>query len=159
MKTFLKFNILVLTGAAILAVSCKGKNDSSSASSASSIVASSKGSSVMDSLNITDPDEKKVCALYDDAVTDYMTEFKTLSTDTSKAAAQRRADLNKQYQEKEKSIKPQIEAMRQRIATNPAELSKFMQFSMYESRRVMSVMGDYEKAMMKNIPTSVPASN
>ncbi len=156
MKTYLKISIFSLAGVALLAA-CKGKSDSSS-SSGSDIVASSKGQSVMDSLSINDPDEKKVCALYDDAVSDYLKEWKTLGADTSKAAAQKRGDLDKEYREKDKEIKPQLEALRQKISANPAELSKFMQFSMHESKRLMSIMGDYQQSLMKNIPTSMPAT-
>jgi hypothetical protein len=160
MKTQFKLSFFVWAGVAVMAAGCKGKNDSSSAaSSASDVVASSKGNSVMDSLSITDPDEKKVCALYDDAITDYMKELKTLSTDTSKAAAQKRADLDKEYRDKEKAIRPQIEAVRQKLVSNPMEESKFIQFSAYESKRLMSVMTDYTKGIMKNIPTSAPAGN
>ena len=106
----------------------------------------------MDSLSITDPDEKKVCALYDDAVTDYLKEFKTAFADTSKEAAARREDLDKKWQEKEKDIKPQLEALRVKMTTVPGEAAKFAQFSMYESKRLMGIMAEYQKAMMKNLP-------
>jgi hypothetical protein len=33
-----------------------------------------------------------------------------------------------------------------------------MQFSMHESKRLMSIMGDYQQSLMKNIPTSMPAT-
>jgi len=106
----------------------------------------------MDSLNITDPDEKKVCALYDDAITDYLTQVRTLAADTTKAAAAQRADLDKKYKEREQEIKPQVEAMRRKVAMNPGEAMKFMQFSVYESKRVMGIYAN----QLKNLPTGMP---
>jgi len=164
MKTLSKLSLFVLAVVAVIAVSCKGKQDSGSASNSSSgsnspaAVASAKGNSVMDSLNISDPDEKKVCALYDDAITDYLTQIKTLAADTSKAAAAQRAALDMKYQDREKEIKPQVEAMRRKVAMNPDEAMKFMQFSVYESKRVMAIYGDYTQKMLKNYPTAVPAT-
>jgi len=148
MKTRSKLSLIVLAFIVISAIACKGKSNSSSGSD---IVASSKGNSVMDSLNITDSDEKKVCALYDDAITDYIKEFKTVLTDTSKAAIGRREELDKKWKEKEKEIQPQVEALRNKVATVPGEAAKFAQFSAYESRRLMSVIADYQKVMMKSI--------
>ncbi len=159
MKTLSKLNLFVLAAVAVAAVACKSKSASTSgdapAANSESAV-SSKGNSVMDSLNITDPDAKKICALYDDAVTDYMNNWKTLATDTSKEANDKRKALDAKWKQKEQEIKPQVEAWRQKVATNPAEAMKFAQFSAYESRRLMAIMADYEKAMMKNMPTGVP---
>lgn len=158
MKTLSKLSFFVLAAAAIISVSCKGKTAPASTSGGSDIVASTKGNSVMDSLNITDPDEKKVCALYDDAITDYLKELKTLAADTSKAAAAQRADLDKKYQEREKEIKPQVEAMRRKVAIVPGEAMKFTQFSIYESKRVMAAFSTYEQGALKNYPVAVPAA-
>jgi len=108
----------------------------------------------MDSLNITDADEKKVCALYDDAITDYIKEFKNGLTDTSKEANTRREELDKKWKEKEKEIQPQLEALRNKMVTVPAEAAKFAQFSTYESQRLMGVMAEYQKMIMKNLPAS-----
>jgi hypothetical protein len=152
MKTFSKLSLVLLTVVAIYTAGCKGKSGSSSSSSGD--VVSSKGNSVLDSLNITDPDEKKVCALYDDAITDYIKEFRTSMTDTSKEAEARREDLDKKWKAKEEEIKPQLEALRVKMETVPAEATKFAQFSTYETRRLMGVVADYQKAMMKNLPTS-----
>ncbi|HZY37686.1 MAG TPA: hypothetical protein VFE53_13605 [Mucilaginibacter sp.] len=160
MKTILKVNLFILAAIAVVAISCKGKSGSSGSDAVSATnsttAASAKGNSVMDSLNITDPDEKKVCALYDDAITDYLTNIKTLSTDTSAAAKQKRDDLDKKWKEKEAAIKPQVESLRQKIAMNPTEALKFTQFSVYESKRLMGVMMEYEKNMLKNMPTTAP---
>ncbi len=163
MKTLSKLSLFVLAAVSVIAVSCKGKQDSGSSSAGSSgsapaVAASAKGNSVMDSLNISDPDEKKVCALYDDAITDYLTQIKTLAADTSKAAAAQRAALDKKYQDREKEIKPQVEAMRRKLAMNPSETMKFMQFSVYESKRVMAVYGNYTQKILKNYPTTVPTT-
>jgi len=152
MKTSSKLSLFLLAMVAIIALGCKGKSNSSS-SAVSETAASAKGNSVMDSLSITDPDEKKVCALYDDAITDYLKEFKSALTDTSKAANARREELDKKWQEKEKEIKPQVEALRIKMATVPAEATKFAQFSAYESQRLMSIVADYQKAMLKNLPS------
>jgi hypothetical protein len=152
MKTLSKLSLFLLAAVAIVAAGCKGKSSSSS-SSASDAAVSAKGNSVMDSLSITDPDEKKVCALYDDAITDYIKEFKTSLTDTSKEANARRAELGRKWQEKEKEIQPQVEALRVKMTTVPAEAEKFAQFSAYESKRLMGVMAEYQKMMLKNLPS------
>jgi hypothetical protein len=110
----------------------------------------------MDSLNISDPDEKKICALYDDVITDYLTNLKTIATDTTKAAEAKRAALDQKYKTREKEIQPQIEAMRRKMVMNPTEAMKFTQFSLYESKRVMGAVSTYEQRMLKNLPTSVP---
>ena len=154
MKTLSKFNLCVLAAAAIFAASCKGKPASSVPTSNSTTAVSAKGNSVMDSLNITDPDEKKVCALYDDAITDYLSNSKLLLTDTSKAAEAQRKALDEKWRVKEAEIKPQVQALQQRVAMNPSEAMKFAQFSVYESKRLMALMSIYQKEMMKNMPGS-----
>jgi hypothetical protein len=162
MKTLLKINFFVLAAVALIAVSCKPKSGSTGSGAVSATnsttAASAKGNSVMDSLNITDPDEKKVCALYDDAITDYLTNMKTLTSDTTAAAKAKRDDLDKKWKEKDAEIKPQVEALQRKIAMNPSEALKFAQFSAYESKRLMGIMLEYEKAMMKNMPTTTPGN-
>jgi hypothetical protein len=158
MKTFSKLSFFLLAAVAIIAVSCKAKPGAAATSDGSDIVASTKGNSVMDSLNISDPDEKKVCALYDDAITDYLKELKTLSTDTSKAAAAQKTALDQKYKDREKEIQPQIEAMRRKIAMNPTEAMKFTQFSVYESKRIMGIYSTYMQGALKNYPTAAPAT-
>ncbi len=150
MKTSLKLSLFLLASVAIIAAGCKGKSNSSSSTNSETAV-SAKGNSVMDSLSITDPDEKKVCALYDDAITDYVKEFKSALTDTSKEANARREELDKKWEEKEKDLKPQVEALRVKMIAVPAEAAKFAQFSAYESQRLMGVMAEYQKAMMKSM--------
>ena len=156
MKTLSKFNFFVLAAIAVVAVSCKPKAGSSGSDAVSATnstaAASSKGNSVMDSLNITDPDEKKICALYYDAITDYLTNIKTLTTDTGAAAKAKRDELDKKWRQRDSTIKPQIEAWQRKIAMNPAEAMKFAQYWAYESKRLMPVMMDYEKAILKNMP-------
>jgi hypothetical protein len=163
MKTMLKLSLFALAGMAVIAVSCKSKSGSSGSDAVSATnsttAASAKGNSVMDSLNITDPDEKKICALYDDAITDYLTNIKTLISDTSAAAKLQRDELDKKWKAKEEAIKPQVEALQKRVAMNPGEAMKFAQYSMYESKRLMPIMMEYEKEMMKNMPKSVPTGN
>ena len=154
MKTRSKLNMVALALVAIIAVACKGK--SSSSTSNSTVAESPKGNSVMDSLSITDPDAKKVCALYDDAITDYMKEFKSSLTDTTKEAVARREALDKKWRDKEKEIQPQLEALRKKMMVSPTETAKFAQFSAYESRRLMSVIAEYQKVMMKNMQQAVP---
>jgi len=162
MKTMLKLNLFVLAGMAIIAVSCKSKSSSSGSDAVSATnsttAASAKGNSVMDSLNITDPDEKKICALYDDAITDYLTNIKTLTSDTGAAARAKRDELDKKWRQRDSTIKPQIEAWQRKIAMNPAEAIKFAQYWAYESKRLVPVMMDYEKAMLKNMPGAKPTN-
>lgn len=131
MKTLLKLNLCLLSVIALIAVSCKGKSGSasSSASTPGAAAATAKGTTVMDSLNITDPDEKKICALYDEAITDYLTNSKILLGDTSKAAVAQRAALDAKWKAKEAEIKPQVQDWQKRVQGNPMEAMKFAQFS------------------------------
>lgn len=163
MKTNSKLSLLLITGlAAVITVSCKSKPGSASDSAGvpatnSTQAVSAKSNSVMDSLGITDPDEKKICALYDDAITDYITNYKTLMTDTGKDAQAQRKALDEKWKQKEAEIKPQVDAMRDKVRANSQEAIKFVQFSAYESKRLMGVMMSMEQNMLKNMPSPAPA--
>ena len=73
--------------------------------------------------------------------------------DTSKAAAAQRAALDAKLKAKDAEIKPQVQDWQKRVQGNPMEAMKFAQFSIYESKRLMGVMLNYEKNLMKNVPT------
>jgi hypothetical protein len=136
MKTLLKFMLCVLAGTIILSTQCKGQG--------------SNARHVIDSLKITDPDEIAICNLYDDAVSEYLKELKAYTTGNNKPTQAQTQEVNKRFQEKEKEIKPQIEAFKKKVAANYAQLMNFVQFCSYESMRVMGGLSPYQKAMYKN---------
>ena len=158
MKTDSKFSLLLITGAmSAIMVSCKHKTDSSVPDANSTEAVSAKGNSVMDSLKITDADEKKVCALYDDAITDYLTNVKTLIADTSKDAQDKRKALDDKWKLKEAEINPQLDAVRDKMRANPTEAFKFVQFSAYEAKRMMAVILPATENALKNLPVTTPS--
>jgi hypothetical protein len=139
----------------IFIASCKGKTGSASSSgstatSGSAASTASISNSVVDSLKITDPDEKKVCALYDECVTVYLDEMKALAADTGKLNSAQRTDIEKKYQDKVKALQPDIDRLQKSFQVNPMEAIKFASFSAYESRRIVAIVAVYEKSILKN---------
>jgi len=133
MKTHLKISLFVLTATALIAASAK-------AQTAATV---SKRNSVIDSLKITDPDERKILALYDDAVTDYLTEWRAWASDPKKATPAEKAAIEKKYKDRAKEIQPSVDAVRKKFAGNYAEAMRFAQFAQYESQRLMVVYSKY----------------
>lgn len=109
-----------------------------------------KRNKVLDSLHITDPGEQKVLALYDDCISEYLTDWSKLASNPSSATTAQRNDIEKSYQARAKALKPDIDALRQKLVSNNAELMKFVQFSQYESQRMMVLLPKYQQALMKN---------
>jgi hypothetical protein len=136
MKTHLKRSLFVLVAATLISVSAKAQPGS-------------RRNSVIDSLNITDPDEKKVLALYDDAITDYLTEWKSLAADPKKFNETYRKDIDAKYKQRAKDIQPSIDNLRKKFQGNYAEAMKFAQFSQYESQRLMIIYSKYQQQFMK----------
>jgi len=158
MKAQINLKLCVLMVVAIFIASCKGKTGSgstagsgpaSAAASGSGAAAASKSNSVIDSLSITDGDEKKVCTLYDECVTVYLDEMKALAADTSKLDSQERTAIEKKYEDKIKELQPQIDNLKKNFQVYPAEAFKFASFSAYESKRIMAVIPGYESAILK----------
>ncbi|BAU55106.1 hypothetical protein [Mucilaginibacter gotjawali] len=158
MKAQINLKLCVAIVICIFIAACKGK--ASSGSTASSTAASpaasgsvtanaKKSNSVIDSLNITDADEKKVCTLYDECITVYLDEMKALAADTSKLDSQERNAIEKKYQDKIKELQPQIDNLKKNFQAYPAEAFKFASFSAYESKRIMAVLPGYESAILK----------
>jgi len=153
MKTLSNPGIYVLVIAAIFVAACKGKTDSSatSASAAGSTPAmaaqAANGSSVIDSLQITDAAEVKLCKLYDDAVTEYMKRVQTALTDTSKLKALENSAIDKKFKEESEKIQPEMKDLQVKLSSNPVELMKFEKFSMYEAQRMTSVALKFQTMM------------
>ena len=158
MKPQINLKLCVAIFISVFIAGCKGKTSSGStagsgtaspAASGSVTANASKSNSVIDSLNITDADEKKVCTLYDECITVYLDEMKELSADTSKFDSQQRNAIEKKYQDKIKELQPQIDNLKKNFQAYPAEAFKFASFSAYESRRIMAVLPGYETAILK----------
>jgi len=150
MKTTSKFTLLMLVAAAVVAVSCKGKPDSgqSSASSSATVEPSKKASGIIDSLNITNADEKKVCALYDEAISEYIKQINAVVADTGRLKAFQDSAFDKKFAEESKKLKPEMDNLTNRLRTDPVELMKFEKFSVYESQRLIPARAAFEKIMM-----------
>lgn len=118
---------------------------------------------IIDSLKITDADEIAICNLYDDAVTEYLTELKAYTTNGAKPTAAQSAEVSKKFQEREKELKPQIESFRRKIAANYPQLMNFAYFCNYESMRIYggmmpaNGMSPYSKGAYQGSP--VPANH
>jgi hypothetical protein len=144
MKTLSNPGLYVLAVAAIFAASCKGKTDSSAASgsaagAAPASVQAAKGGSVIDSLQITDPAEVKLCKLYDDAVTEYMNRVQLALTDTSKVKSTDYTDIDKKFKDESEKLQPEIKNLQVTLTSNPVELMKFEKFSIYEGQRMAAI--------------------
>ena len=135
MKTQLKLSLCVLAIITVVSTACKGQTGSSS-----------KSSKVLDSLKITDADEIKICTLYDQVVTEYLTQMKEVSAGGKPTAAQA-ADISKKYQQQVKAIQPQIDSFKKNLAANPQEAIKFAQFYSYEAIRLYGGMSKYQQGI------------
>jgi hypothetical protein len=126
MKTTLKLIVCVF-GAIAISTQCKAQ--------------SSNYRHLVDSLKITDPDELAICKLYDDAVTEYFTEWKQYTTNGTKPTPAQQQALNKKFQEREKEIKPQVESFRKKVGSNYQQAMNFAWFCSYEAMRIANSMG------------------
>lgn len=136
MKTQLKFIVCVLAGTLAISTQCKAQP--------------SHAKHVIDSLKITDPDEIKICTLYDDVVSEYLKEMKDFSTKNTRPTEAEQREIGKKFEEKEKEIRPQIESFRKRISANYPQMMNFVQFCSYESMRVVAIVSQYQKGLYKN---------
>jgi hypothetical protein len=154
MKKLPNSGIYVLAIVAIFAAACKGKTDSNKLSDSAAAIASAstsaqdaKGSSVIDSLQITDGDEIKVCKLYDDVVTEYTKRMQIALTDTSKLKTLDNSEIDKKFKEESEKLKPEMKDLQVKLSSNPVELMKFEKFSMYEAQRISSVAIKFQTMM------------
>lgn len=128
MKIQLKFILCVAIG--VLFFSTVGRAQGGSAST----------QHVIDSLKITDPDEIALCNLYDDAVTEYLSELKAYTTNGTKPTPEQSAEASKRFQQKQKEIQPQIESFKKKVASNYGQLMNFVYFVNYETTRIYGGM-------------------
>jgi hypothetical protein len=154
MKKLSNPSIYVLVVVAIFAVACKGKTDSSKASDSAAAIASApttaqaaKGNSVIDSLQITDGDEVKLCKLYDDVVTEYTKRMQIVLTDTSKLRTLDNSEIDKKFKEESEKLKPEMKDLQVKLSSNPVELMKFEKFSLYEAQRISSMAMKFQTMM------------
>jgi len=138
MKTQLKFSLALMTVAIIISTTCRAQPGSVS-----------KRNSVIDSLHITDSDEKKVLALYDDCITEYLNAWRNFAMDPKKFTTAYGNAIDKKYQARAKELQPEIQNLQRKLAANTAELMKFVQFSQYESKRLVIVANKYQQAVLK----------
>jgi hypothetical protein len=138
MKTQLKHSLYVFILLTVIAATAKAQSNSS------------RRHSVIDSLQITNPDEVKLCTLWDDAITEYIRRMQILLADPSKLKSADNDKIDKQFSDASKELQPQMKSLENTLKTNTAELMKFEQFSMYESRRLMPVMQQYQRIKMSS---------
>jgi len=125
MKTTLKLILCMLIGIAF-STQCKAQP--------------SNYQHLIDSLKITDPDELAICKLYDDAVTTYFNELKQYTSGGTKPTAAQQQAVNKEFQQRQQAIKPQIESFRKKAASNYQVVMNFAQFCQIEAMRVYGSM-------------------
>jgi hypothetical protein len=151
MKTHIKFILCVAIGILFFSTASKAQGGSASTRR------------VIDSLKITDPDEIALCNLYDDAVTEYLTELKAYTTNGAKPTPAQSAEVSKRFQQKQKEIQPQIESFKRKVASNYAQLMNFVYFVNYETTRIyggmmpQNGMSPYSKGAYPGYP--VPANH
>jgi hypothetical protein len=164
MKTQSKLSLFVLVLVAIIAASCKGKpgsgtgsdsgtssgSSSGSGAAASGTVSDSKRAGVIDSLGITDPEEKKLCVLYDEAISEYIKQIELVAADTSRLKTFRDSAFDKKFTEESKKLEPEMKRYSEHLRTSPVELMKFEKFSVYETQRLMPAVAKYQKIILKN---------
>jgi hypothetical protein len=149
MKTLSNPGIYVLIIVAFFAASCGGNSGSSAASgSAAAATPASTGNSLIDSLQITDPAEVKLCKLYDDALTEYVKRVQIALTDTSKLRSPEYADIDKKFRDRAKELEPQTNSLKATLTTNPMELLKFEKFWIYEAQRMSAATVKLQMAKM-----------
>ena len=153
MKTQFKLSLLAVAVAVIFAASCKGKTDSSATTAATSsapeAAASAKRAGVIDSLNITDPEEKKLCSLYDEAVSEYIKEIELVASDTTRLKTFQDSAFDKKFAAETKKFEPELKAWSNNLKSSPVELMKFEKFSVYESQRLMPAVAKFEQVYLK----------
>jgi hypothetical protein len=98
---------------------------------------------VIDSIGITDPDEKKVCGLYDEVMTAYLDSLKIALADTASIDIQKKSWFDKKYQEKINAIQPEIESLKAHYKASPMEAVKMMSFMGYEQTREVGIVDKY----------------
>lgn len=144
MKTTLKL-ILCLLGTIAITSQCRAQ--------------SPQYQHLIDSLKITDPDELAICKLYDDAVTTYFTELKQYTSNGAKPTQAQQQSINKQFQEREKAIKPQVESFRKKAASNYQVVMNFVAFCQIEAMRVYGSMYPNMKGMYQPGAYPPPANH
>jgi len=146
MKTQLKLILFSLGVITLISTQCKAQT-------------SSRAGKLIDSLKITNSDEIKICNLYDEVITDYVTHMKQWSAGNTKANAAEANELQKKYKEKMKDIQPQVDSFRKSVQGNYVEAMKFAQFCALEAQRVVGSMSQYQQAMYKAYGTPPPATH
>lgn len=137
MRTTLRF-ILCIISTITISTQCKAQ-------------LSTGGQHVIDSLKIADPDEVAICKLYDDAVTEYLTEMQQYTANGARPTQAQTQAVSKKFHDREQAIKPQIESFKKKLASNYPQLMNFVQFCRYESMRVVGAMG-YKNGAYPNYP-------
>jgi len=137
MKTQLKLSLFVLLAITFISVSAKAQPGAS------------RRYKVLDSLKISDPDERKVLELYDDVITDYVTAWKDLAADPKKFNATYHNELDAKYKARAKEIQPSVEKLKNKFQGNYAEAMKFAQYMTYESQRLVVIYSKYQQQYMK----------
>jgi len=137
MRTQLKLSLFVLLAVTLISVSAKAQPGAA------------RRYKVLDSLKITDPDERKVLELYDDVITDYLIAWKDLAADPKKFNATYRNELDAKYKARSKEIQPSVDRLKNKFQGNYAEAMKFAQYMTYESQRLMIIYSKYQQQYLK----------
>jgi len=161
MKTLAKFNPFLVVIIAIAFTSCGGKSGSTTvkdstatATSTTTVTTTTTGTPasrvnfVLDSLGIKDDGERKICKVYDEAMTAYVDALKASIADTTNLSIQTKTAIDKEFDAKFKAIQPEIDNLKKQ--SNPMEAMKMVQFiAIYEGQRQGPLLAHYAEVMSK----------
>jgi hypothetical protein len=160
MKTLTKFNPFLVIIIAIAFASCNGKPGSTSVKDSTATATStttitttprtpaSTVNFVLDSLGIKDDGERKICKVYDEAMTAYVDALRASLADTTNLSIQTKTAIDKEFDAKFKAIQPDIDNLKKQ--SSPMEAMKMVQFIVaYEGQRQGPLLAHYAEVMSK----------
>jgi len=134
MKTYHKCSFCALLIASIAISSCNSKIHAEN----------ERGLAIIDSLKITDADEKKVCIQFDENITDFIGDLQTAVKDSANFTPTQKSDLEKKFGDEMDKLSTQANGIRQKIQSDAVEKKKFEDFSAYEMQRLFAVAAKFK---------------
>jgi len=104
-----------------------------------------RGLAVMDSLKIADPDEKKVCAEFDDNVTDFIGQIEIAAADSAHFKNSQGDAMEKEFGAKMDTLNTKLNGIKRRVSKDFIEKKKIEDFATYEIQRLFAVAAKYNK--------------
>jgi hypothetical protein len=135
MKTDYKICFCIYVIITVITCSCNSKTNAEN----------QRGLKIIDSLKITDPDEKKVCIEFDGNVTDFISQLEAVATDSANFKPGQNNDIEKKFDEKMDLLTSKLNDIKKQISSDAIEKKKIGDFSAYEIQRLFIVAAKYNK--------------